>query len=88
MLNRGIYATLPAGIQGFLLRNKEKNVAPFCNFHTTNAGRAKPPAYGSGREGPARGMGKRRASPMRKRHAKFEEGFSDEFEGAWRTSDR
>jgi len=75
------------GIWDFLLRNKEKIVAPFCNFHTTNAGRAKPPAYGLGREGPARGMGKRRASPMRKRRAKFEEGFSEEFEGAWRTSD-
>jgi hypothetical protein len=87
MLNRGIYATLPAGIQGFLLRNKEKNVAPFSNFHTTNAGRAKPPAYGLGREGPARGMGKRRANPLRKLRAKFEEEFSEEIEGAWRTSD-
>jgi hypothetical protein len=32
-------------------------------------------------------MGKRCASAMRKRRAKFEEGFSEEFEGAWRTSD-
>jgi hypothetical protein len=32
-------------------------------------------------------MGKRRASPMRKRRAKFEEGFSEKIEGAWRTSD-
>jgi hypothetical protein len=87
MLKRGIYATLPAGIRGFLLRNKEKIVAPFSNFHTTNAGRAKPPAYGSGREGPARGMGKRRASPMRKRRAEFKQGFSEKFEGARRTSD-
>jgi hypothetical protein len=70
------------------LRNKEKFVAPFSNFHTTNAERAKPPAYGSGREGPARGIGKRRANPLRKRRAKFEEGFSEEIEGAWRTSER
>jgi hypothetical protein len=87
MLSRGIYATLPAGIQGFLLRNKEKIVAPFSNFHTTNAGHAKPPAYGSGREGPARGMGKRRAIVPRKRRAKFKKGFSEKLEGAWRTSD-
>jgi len=87
MLKRGIYATLPAGIRGFVLRNKEKFVAPSSNFHTTNAGHAKPPAYGLGREGPARGMGKRRANPLRKGRAKFEEGFSEEFERAWRTSD-
>jgi hypothetical protein len=74
-------------MQGFPLRNKKKIVAPFSNFHTTNAGRAKPPAYGSGREGPARGMGKRRANVVCKRRAKFKEGFSKEFEGAWRTSD-
>jgi hypothetical protein len=33
-------------------------------------------------------MGKRRANVMRKRRANFEEGFSEEFEGAWRTSER
>jgi hypothetical protein len=32
-------------------------------------------------------MGKQRANPMRKRRAKFEAGFSERFEGAWRTSD-
>jgi hypothetical protein len=32
-------------------------------------------------------MGKRRANPLRKRRAKFKQGFSEEIEGAWRTSD-
>jgi hypothetical protein len=32
-------------------------------------------------------MGKRRASTMRKRRAKFKQGFSEKIEGAWRTSD-
>jgi hypothetical protein len=33
-------------------------------------------------------MGKQRANVLRKRRAKFEEGFSEEIEGAWRTSER